>query len=518
MRVLLFLGLTLLPAAPADLPRPPAVAPVNPPEARAYAQQLGRVINQVSAHFVRPVSRAELYRAALTGLYEAVNLPVPEEMAGELAKLIKDPKAAEGEEEAALDRLGDDESIIAVIARYRQALGDREPIRGQAALRVSIQAMVANLDPYSKLVTGDELRRGNGQDTNHGLGIELDPDQIDGPARIKAVVLGSPAQRAGLRPGDQITHVGATALAGAQQRALLLATVVDRPDDDLRKTAGKIHLTVQPTDSATPRRLALERTYYRAETVLGVRRDLDGSWDHMLDEKEKIGYVRIGSLDHGTADQLLLVLGRLKAHDMRGLILDLRWSPGGFLNEAVMVARCFLKQGAEVAQVRSRINVGRGQGDQVYKADVDSPFDDFPLVVLVNGETMGGAELIAASLRDNKRALIAGQRTFGKASVQSLLASPVENAELKLTTGNFFRPSGKALHRFPDSKEADDWGVRPERHLEMRLSPALSKQLKEWWLLQSLRPPRNDQAQPLDDPENDTQREVALRGLRKLLK
>jgi len=518
MRALLILGLALIPATPADLERPPAVAPLNLPEARAYAQLLGRVVNQVSAHYVRPVARAELYRAALTGLYEAVNEPAPAAMAAELARHIQDPKPTEDDAPGILERLGDDESIIALIARYRQALGDRAALRGQAALRLSVQAIAASLDPYSKLVTGDELRRGNGMDTNHGLGIEIDAEEVDGPARIKAVVLGSPAQRAGLRPGDQITHVGSTLLAGAKQRALLLAAVLDRPDEDLRKTAAKVQLTVQPADSAPPRRLTLERHYYKAETVLGVRRELDGSWDHMLDAKEKIGYVRIGSLEHGTAEQLEAVLLRLKAQEMRGLILDLRWSPGGFLNEAVLVARCFLKQGAEIAQVRSRINAGRGQGDQVYKADIDSPFDDFPLIVLVNGETMGGAELIAAALRDNQRARIAGQRTFGKASVQSLLTSPLENTELKLTTGNFFRPSGKALHRFPDSKEADDWGVRPERTLEMRLTPALSKQLQEWWLLYSLRPARNAQALTLDDPENDPQRQLALRGLRKLLK
>jgi carboxyl-terminal processing protease len=160
----------------------------------------------------------------------------------------------------------------------------------------------------------------------------------------------------------------------------------------------------------------------------------------------------------------------------------------------------------------------RGEQDTTYPSTRESKFLDFPLVVLVNGETSGGAELIAAALQDHKRAVVAGQRTLGKASVQAVLGLPVPDAGLKLTSGTFVRPSGKNLHRSPDSKPADDWGVRPDAQAECRVSPELNRQLKDWWLRQTLRPGSSKEALPLDDPGADPQREAARQALLGMLK
>jgi len=156
-------------------------------------------------------------------------------------------------------------------------------------------------------------------------------------------------------------------------------------------------------------------------------------------------------------------------------------------------------------------------------------FTRFPMVVLVNGETTGGAELVAAVLQDNKRARIAGQRTRGKASVQRkwslggevnglTLTVPIPDMELKLTNGILERPSGKNMHRFPDSKPGDDWGVRPDAKLEFWVSAAVSQRLHDWWQLQNLRPGTDNTALPLDDPAADPQRQAALQVLLDVLK
>jgi carboxyl-terminal processing protease len=131
-------------------------------------------------------------------------------------------------------------------------------------------------------------------------------------------------------------------------------------------------------------------------------------------------------------------------------------------------------------------------------------------VVLVNGETSGGAELIVAALQDYKRAAVAGQRTLGKASIQKSFPLDVPGANVKLTEGEFVRPSGKNLHRKPDSGPRDDWGVRPDADLECRVSPQLAREMKEQWQRQTLRPGDDNQALPMDDPKNDPQRQVAL--------
>src|SRR5262249_58851975 len=130
------------------------------------------------------------------------------------------------------------------------------------------------------------------------------------------------------------------------------------------------------------------------------------------------------------------VLAGLAERKVRGLILDLRWCPGGYLNEAVEVADLFLGAGV-VATVKSR-----GREDTVYRSTDGGKFRDCPVVVLVNGETSGGAELIAAALQDHKRACVVGQRTLGKASVQTPLAVGVEGTGFKLTSGTFVRPAG----------------------------------------------------------------------------
>src|SRR5262249_39694341 len=161
------------------------------------------------------------------------------------------------------------------------------------------------------------------------------------------------------------------------------------------------------------------------------------------------------------------VLEGLRDQKLRGLVLDLRWCPGGYLNESIEVADLFLGNGV-IATERSR-----GREDTVYRSAADGKFRDFALVVLVNGDTLGGAELIAAALQDHKRGVVLGQRTRGKGSVQVPLPVGVEGVGLKLTRGAFIRPSGKNLHRFPDSAPTDDWGVIPDE--DFRLSPELGR-------------------------------------------
>jgi carboxyl-terminal processing protease len=159
----------------------------------------------------------------------------------------------------------------------------------------------------------------------------------------------------------------------------------------------------------------------------------------------------------------------------------------------------------------------RGQEDIVYKTSKEGRYTGFPMVVLINSDTSGGGELIAAALQDHKRASVAGQRTRGKASIQTVVPLGVSGCGLKLTSGVFIRPSGKNLNRFPDSKLVDDWGVRPDPEMEFRVSTNLSHQLREWWQQQTLRPGPGRMALPLDDPTADPQRCDAVRVLRAMI-
>jgi carboxyl-terminal processing protease len=451
--------------------------PLDPIEASNYAQPVNNTIATITAQYVREVSPQDLLLAALTGLYEAARLPVPATLSAQAAKAVTEQ-----------DRLE-------LLTRVRQDLGRIEPLQGSNAFLISVRAMIQTLDPHTAVISGEELNRGTVDMAEQGAGMELADNPGAGPLLVKSVVPGGPAQRAGLRPGDQIT-----------------------PRDGRRT-----QLTVLRPGSKVPRKVTLESSGFKPEWVYGLTRRADESWEYMLDKHSQIAHIRLGPLQRhvrpGQGDldsvsrDLLVVLANLEAQGMRGLILDLRWCPGGFLNEAIDIADLFLGQG-RIASVKYR----QTRMDQEYTAKGEKRFTDFPMVVLVNGDTSGGAELIAAALQDNNRAVVMGQRTLGKASVQSLVALEVGNLGLKLTTGTFLRPSGKGLHRFPDSKPSDDWGVQPDPKYEVRVSAELSRQLRDWWMLQTLRPGWSNEALPLDDPTVDPQQQAALRVLRERLK
>jgi carboxyl-terminal processing protease len=204
--------------------------------------------------------------------------------------------------------------------------------------------------------------------------------------------------------------------------------------------------------------------------------------------------------------------------DVRGLVFDLRWCPGGYIDAATQIASTFLDKGV-VARMKYR-STDRGDNSEI-RADgglIRYKAGDYPVLILMNGQTIGGGELIAAALKDNGRAVLAGTRTFGKASIQWTAAAPgLPGYQFKLTGGMYTRPNGKNLQRFPDSKPEDDWGLRPDREYELPTSADLAQKLKELHVLYALRPGGSREAMDLDDPAADPQRLRALKLMRQLI-
>jgi carboxyl-terminal processing protease len=273
-------------------------------------------------------------------------------------------------------------------------------------------------------------------------------------------------------------------------------------------TRPTLQITYDRVGTSGERTVTLKPRTFRTETVFGVCREEDNSWNYLLDHKARIAHVRVATLSRGTAQELREAVADLRGQKVRGLILDLRWCPGGFLDEAVDCARIFLEGDKVISTVKSR-----NRDDVVYRANKEGGFTDFPMVVLVNGESTGGAELIAAALKDHGRAAVGGQRSFGKASVQTPVQLGLPYTGMRLTSGTFLRPNGKNLHRFAESRPGDDWGVCPDPDLECRLSPAASRAMKDAWLLQTLRPGPSRERLLLDDVELDVARQMALAAL-----
>ena len=510
-------------AAPAPPDTPPGKEGMGD-EACVFALKLLRTADQVAASYVRPVSHEELLEKALVGLYEAARQAPPRTLTADIRKALLAKAQPAAAEEAppnpqnAAQTPEADRAIVELIRHVRESIGDPPPLRDRDPLLICCEAMVGGLDPYSGVVTSKDLRRNTAEEVVEGFGLELSDNAGVGPTAVQTVQPGGPTQRAGIRPGDEIVRIDERAVADMlpDERGRLLHPAQPALISDLDIPISAPTQAGPPVErkiefrrpQGTAQAVVLKCQRFHPETVLGVSRQEDNSWTYWIDERAGLAHARLAALGKGSAAELRGVVSSLHDGGLRGLILDLRWCPGGVLNEAVDSASLFL-DGGVVATVHAR-----GKDDVVHRSDGQGAFTDFPVVVLVNGQTSGGAELIAAALQDRGRAVVAGQRTVGKGSVQTQLPLAAPGAALKLTNGAILRPSRKGLQREPGAGPDDDWGVRPDDGLEFRVSPDLARALKRDWERQTLRPGGSAERLPLDDPDADPQRQAALECLR----
>jgi carboxyl-terminal processing protease len=238
-------------------------------------------------------------------------------------------------------------------------------------------------------------------------------------------------------------------------------TVNDAVDLIQGEPGQKITLTVlheggkdrQPVD------VEMTRAEIHVQSVLGDVRKPNNDWEYLHDKQSKIAYIRLTAFNETTAAELKDAVLQAQKEGARGLVLDLRNNPGGLLLAAREVSDLFLTEGRIVS------SKGRSGDEEVYDARDDGtllqPAKDFPMAVLVNKFSASASEIVAAALQDHGRAVVIGERTYGKGSVQNVIRMEAGTSALKLTTASYWRPSGKNIHRFPDAKDTDEWGVKP---------------------------------------------------------
>jgi carboxyl-terminal processing protease len=367
--------------------------------------------------------------------------------------------------------------------------------------------------PIDSLIA--ELRARNfGQTPPPELHWPVIPDTL----LVKTVIPGSPAQRAGIRPGDLVTKIDGQPCSqlssGRYQQIFSTRTaneamiVMNLAEPDMQVPRGPARLEVRRAGAESPFDVKLQPNDFAPESVFGARRNLDESWNYIIDPVAKFGYIRLSLISLQSEERFRAALTSLQQQEARGLVLDLRWCPGGYLKEAKGIALSILPPDRVVS--REVYRASRDATEDVPNVPAQ-PVTDLPIVVLINSETKGGGELIAAALQDHRRAIVAGERTFGKGSIQSTLMNvAISSQNYKLTTGMFIRPNGKPLQRFRNSSSNDNWGVRPDRGRWLPMSPDMTQQLKDQWTLQTLRPGHSREAIPTDDPETDPQLRAAL--------
>jgi carboxyl-terminal processing protease len=372
-------------------------------------------------------------------------------------------------------------------------------------IEAAVRGVLGKLDPYSSYIGPDELGRFRSSVESEfgGIGIQITMD--DGQLQVLSPMFGTPAYRAGLLAGDHILEID-----GKSTDGLLRDEAVEK----LRGDEGtSVTLTIVHAGKSAKEKVILKREKIHIDTVLGDHRKADGTWIYMLDEKQHLGYVRLTAFSRDTAAELQRVLTQLQAAKLRGLILDLRFNPGGLLSAAIEVSDLFISEGRIVS------TKGRNSPERTWDARKEGTFEGFPMVVLVNHYSASASEIVAACLQDHKRAAIIGERTWGKGSVQNVIELEDGRSALKLTTASYRRPNGKNIHRFPGAKDSDEWGVMPDKGYEIKLGDGELASLQDRWAHDFMTPPaaaaaaKAQDAAKAKEPGADRQLDAAVKYL-----
>ena len=297
-----------------------------------------------------------------------------------------------------------------------------EPVSDKKLLEDAVRGMLSGLDPHSAYLVAEEYQELKEGTTGQfgGLGIEVTME--NGFIKVVSPIDDTPAQKAGIKTGDLIIKLDDKPVKGM--------SLTDSVKMMRGEPGSKIVLTVVREGEETPLKIMLTRDIIKVKSVKS--KTLDKGY----------GYVRISSFQSGTGDSLKEALATLKKDNggsLKGLVLDLRNNPGGVLNAAVEVSDAFLKSGL-IVYTEGRIE----NSEMRFNAVPDDLIDGAPIVVLINAGSASASEIVAGALQDQKRAIIMGEKSFGKGSVQTIL--PTSNgAAVKLTTARYFTPSGRSI-------------------------------------------------------------------------
>ncbi len=356
-----------------------------------------------------------------------------------------------------------------------------EEVDDKELLDNAIQGMLTGLDEHSTYLDEDDFRDMEAGTSGEfgGLGIEVGME--DGFVKVIAPIDDTPADRAGIEAGDLIVR-----LDGESVRGMDLSDAVSR----MRGEEGTdITLTVVREGEDQPLEITITRDVIQVESVRS----------EILEDG--YGYVRVSNFQTRTAQDLVSAIEEMKdKNGLRGLILDLRNNPGGILNGAVGVSDAFL-DGGRIVYTEGRLD--EAQVD--YDASPGDVLDGVPMVVLVNRGSASASEIVAGALQDHGRAIVMGQNSFGKGSVQTILPL-TEQTGIKLTTARYFTPDGRSIQ---------DEGIEPDIRLDERLSVSRDED-GETDAMRDL-PEDLDEAED-DDEESLAERDFGLNEALNLLK
>ena len=294
-----------------------------------------------------------------------------------------------------------------------------DDVKQDEVIDSAINGMLQSLDPYSSYMSPEAFQNMN-RDTKGefgGLGIEITMEA--GLVKIITPIEGTPADKAGVLAGDYIVKI-----ENKQVKGMTLL-------DAVKLMRGKVGTSIEIT---------VRRPEVEDEIKFNITRAIIKIREVSAEVKNNIGYIRLRAFNEQSHNQLIKQLKKISNNKMDGYILDLRNNPGGLLSQAIKITETFL-DGGEIVSTR-----GRNKNDiRIYNAKKGDKINNKPLIVLINQGSASASEIVSGALKDHKRAILLGEKSFGKGSVQSII--PLKNrGGLRLTTAKYYLPSGESIH------------------------------------------------------------------------
>ena len=294
-----------------------------------------------------------------------------------------------------------------------------DDVKQDEVIDSAINGMLQSLDPYSSYMSPEAFQNMS-RDTKGefgGLGIEITMES--GLVKIITPIEGTPADKAGVQAGDYIVKI-----EDKQVKGMTLL-------DAVKLMRGKVGTSLEIT---------IRRPEVEGEIKFNITRAIIKIREVSAEVKNNIGYIRLRAFNEQSHNQLIKQLKKISNNKIEGYILDLRNNPGGLLSQAIKITETFL-DGGEIVSTR-----GRNKNDiRIFNAKKGDKIGNKPLIVLINQGSASASEIVSGALKDHKRAILLGEKSFGKGSVQSII--PLKNqGGLRLTTAKYYLPSGESIH------------------------------------------------------------------------
>ncbi|MCS6771843.1 MAG: S41 family peptidase [Kiritimatiellae bacterium] len=360
------------------------------------------------------------------------------------------------------------------IEQIRENYVDTNRVAYKDLVQGALRGMLQSLDPHSQFLDAEMFKEMKDDTSGQFGGLGIVVGIKDGALTIIAPMEDTPGFRAGLLAGDRIVEID-----GVSTDGMSLPDAVKK----LRGAPGTrvtLRIMRQPANEFLTKEI--ERANIEVVTVKDARILQDG-----------IGYVRITQFNEPTAEALKKELDRLRGEGLQALVIDLRNNPGGLLSSAIDVAQLFLDRNQVIVSTQGR----NPSQNKVYRARQRARYEGFPIAILVNGGSASASEIVAGALQDNRRAVLVGEKTFGKGSVQSVLPMD-DGTALRLTTARYITPAERIIQ---------DRGIEPD--IVVPMSP---EDLRN--LLQRRAEPNADPLRAAEDPQLQRAMDV-LRGVMK---